>query len=227
MILWWMILRKKILRRLSKTFGQKYNFKRLLQTTPTLSKLYTIHEDAVNSIKPIKHVQILPRLALRAYDPNATVDINAACKVEIYGPNQKSWPCRIKYAEQILDVYKHNYSAWVVRVGHYEQAEGQVEIVEFKNPYIIFHYPGIQNDPFHNKPIYNPKKLSRLDENDFAPYFLASKTTNPTPLHLAGIIPNGQYIYNSTFYDREIAHLYAESLQVEAYKWYTHRPYQL
>ena len=211
------------MRKLAKSFSKQYNFKRLLQTTPNLSKLYNVHEDAVNSIQPIKYVQILQRTELRAYDSDVIVDINAACDIEIYGPGQKSWPCRIKYAEQILDVYKHNYSAWSVRVGHIDQPKGRVKIVEFKNPFVTLYYPTFRESPRHNRPIYGAKKLSRLDQNDYVTHFLSGKTSDPASLQRCGIIPNGRHIFNSTFYDREIAHLYAESLQVEVDKWHEDR----
>ncbi len=208
------------MRRLSKKFGQKYNFKRLLQTTPNLSKLYNQHEDAVNSIEPIKHVTILQRTELMACDPNAVVDINAACAIEIYGPGQKSWPCRIKYAEQILDVRKHGYSAWVVKIRQLGAKDATVDVLQYASPYVILHYP--VSGPADTHAIYNPNKLARIDEEPFVTYFLTGKNCDePIDLMTCSIIPDQVlYTYNSTFYDREVAHLYAESLQVKVDKWY-------
>jgi len=203
------------LKKLGKRFSKKYNFKRLLQTTPNLSKLYNEHEDAVNSIKPIKHVQLISREEIRAFDPITDADINKTCSIEIYGPGSGEWPCRIKYAEQVLDVNYNGYSAWVVRIQQ-ARTNAIVDILQYTRPCITLYYP-IQHDaPKDHSAIYNPNRLVRIDEHEFLSYFLAGKNRDkPTDLRTCSIIPSGCDTYNSTFYDREIAYLYAESLQVQ------------
>lgn len=202
------------MRKLGKRFSEKYNFKRLLQTTPNLSKLYNKHEDAVNSIKPLKHVQLISLEEMQAFGPESGVDINATCNIEIYGPGSGKWPCRIKYAEQILDVNHNGYSAWVVKIRQRVSENATVTVLQYQKP-------GIATIcyPLHTlrttTPIYDLNKLARLDENNLITYFLMSEADNkPIDLKTCSIIPDPVlYTYNSTFYDREIAYLYADSLQ--------------
>ena len=213
-----MILRRKILKKLGKRFSKKYNFKRLLQTTPNLSKLYNEHEDAVNSIKPLKHVQLISLEEMRAFALITDADINKTCNIEIYGPGSGKWPCRIKYAEQILDVNHNGYSAWVVKTWQ-ARTNVTVDVLQYIRPCVTLYYPIQYAVPKDHHPIYNPNQLARIDEQPFLSYFLAGENRdNPVDLidlRTCSIIPNGGDVYNSTFYDREIAYLYAESLQVQ------------
>ncbi len=218
MILWWKTRRKKILRKLGRRFSKKYNFKRLLQTTPNLSKLYNEHEDAVNSIKPVKHVQLISLENIRAFSAeDSAINANTTCKIEIYGPGGGKWPCRIKYAEQILDVNHNGYSAWVVRIRQSSSTDATVDVLHYKKPCVTLYYPVRWDAPKNHCPISNPNKLTRIDENKFVSYFLIGEDCDkPTDLRTCSIIPSGGGdTWNSTFYDREIAYLYAESLQTQ------------
>jgi len=209
------------MRKLGKRFSKKYNFKRLLQTTPNLSKLYNKHEDAVNSIKPIRHVQLISLEKIQAFDPEVILDVNATCSVETYGPGSGNWPCRIKYAEQILDINSNGYSAWVVRIRQSGPKDATVDVLQYQKPFITTIYPVSWDASNTNRPIYDANKLARidqLDENKFVTYYLMGendkKPIDPIDLRTCGIIPHSVlYGYYSTFYEREIAHLYADSLQ--------------
>lgn len=198
-----------------KTFSEKYNFKRLLQTAPDLSKLYTKHEDAVNSVRPIKQIPIFEREVGAVFHPEAIApDI---CDMEIFGPDSGDWPSRVKYAEQILDVYAEGETAWVVQIVREHQVGDtkEVDVLEYRKPAITIHYPIFRDQPNNHSPIFNEKQLAKLDQNDYISYFLVSQSENLPPANLmeCGLIPNGFEIYNTTFHNKGIALLYADSLR--------------
>lgn len=208
--------RKKILRKLpGKSFSEKYNFKRLLQTTPNLSKLYTKHEDAVNSVHPIRQIAIFEQEISPVFHPDAQPP--DVCDMEIFGPGSGNWPSRIKYAEQILDVHANNETAWVVQIvrEHKVGDMTNVEILEYRKPAITLHHPIFRDQPNNHSPIFNEKRLAKIDQHDFVSYFLISQSENlpPTNLMECGLIPNGLGIYNTTFHHKDIALLYADSLR--------------
>jgi len=203
------------LRKLGKSFSKKYNFKRLLQTTPDLSKLYTRHEAAVNSVHPIRQIPIFEREELKVYHAGAKA--SDVCDMEIFGPGSGEWPSRIKYAEQILDVHAHGETAWVVQVCREGNTgdKNKVEVLEYRKPAVTLHYPILRDQPSNHAPIFDEKKLRKVDQNDYISYFLVSQSENLPPSNLieCGLIPNGYDIYNSTFHHKEIALLYADSLR--------------
>ena len=213
------------MRKLGKSFSDKYNFKRLLQTTPDLSKLYTKHEDAVNSVRPIRQIPIFERELTAVFHPGAkAADV---CDMEIFGPGSGEWPSRIKYAEQILDVYAHGETAWVVQVcrEHDRGDKTKVEVLEYRKPAITLHYPILRDQPSNRSPIFNDKELAKVDQNDFVSYFLVSQSEPIPPADLlhCGLIPNEASLYNSTFHHKDIALLYADSLReiVKYFQGYT------
>lgn len=209
-------MRKKILRKLpDKSFSEKYNFKRLLQTTPDLSKLYTKHEDAVNSVHPIRQIPIFEHEINLIFHPDVQpLDV---CDMKIFGPGSGNWPSRVKYAEQILDVRANNETAWVVQIirEHKVDEITTVEVLEYRKPAITLHYPIVRDQPNNHGPIFNEKKLAKIDQQDLVSYFLISQSENPPPVNLleCGLIPNGLGIYNTTFRHKDIALLYADSLR--------------
>lgn len=208
-------MRKKILEKLGKSFSDKYNFKRLLQTTPDLSKLYTKHEDAVNSVQPIRQIPIFEREQNIIF--HSGMKQPDVCDMEIFGPGSGEWPSRVKYAEQILDVHVSGETAWVVQIVR-ELATGnktQVDVLEYRKPAITVHYPLFRDQPSNHSPIVNEKELAKVDQNDFVSYFLVSQNGNLPPANLmeCGLIPNGFDTYNTTFHHKGIALLYADSLR--------------
>lgn len=139
--------------------------------------------------------------------------------MEIFGPGSDEWPSRVKYAEQILDVDANGETAWVVQLNRKKQdhyaSSIEVEILEYRRPAITIHYPIIQDQPSDHGPIFNKKKLSKIDQNDYVSYFLVSQSIKMEPVNLiqCGLIPDGFEIYNTTFHHRDIALLYADSLR--------------
>lgn len=209
-------MRKKILRKLpGKSFSEKYNFKRLLQTTPDLSKLYTKHENAVNSVRPIRQIPIFENELSAVFHAGAKP--HDVCDMEIFGPGDDKWPSRVKYAEQILDVAVYGETAWVVQIVREHKVGDltKVKVLEYRKPAITLHYPIFHDQPSNHGPIFNEKKLAKIDQNDFVSYFLVSQSENLPPANLieCGLIPNGFEIYNTTFHHKDIALLYADSLR--------------
>lgn len=209
------MMRKKTLRKLGKTFSKKYNFKRLLQTTPDLSKLYTKHEAAVNSVRPIRQIPIFENEESPVFLPDAKP--RDVCDMEIFGPDSGDWPSRVKYAEQILDVYAEGETAWVVQVTreHRIGDATKVNVLEYRKPAITLHYPIFHDQPNNHSPIFNEKQLAKLDQNDYISYFLVSQSENLPAANLmeCGLIPNISALYNTTFHHKDIALLYADSLR--------------
>jgi len=207
---------RKILRKLQgKSFSEKYNFKRLLQTTPDLSKLYRRHEDAVNSVRPIRQIPIFEREMSAIFHPDAAAP--AVADMEIFGPGLGAWPSRVKYAEQILDVHAEGETAWVVRVSR-ESMVGEktkVDVLEYRRPAVTIHYPVLRDQPHNHNPIFNERELAKVDQNEFMSYFLVSQSENLPPANLieCGLIPNISALYNTTFHHKDIALLYADSLR--------------
>ena len=209
-------MRTKILRKLQgKSFTEKYNFKRLLQTAPDLSQLYAKHEDAVNSVRPIRQIPIFEREMTAVYHPGAKpADV---ADMEIFGPGSGDWPSRVKYAEQILDVYAEGETAWVVQVTreHHVGEATKVDVLEYRRPAITIHYPVLHDRPHNHGPIFNEKMLARIDQQEFGSYFLVSQSEDLPPANLieCGLIPNISSLYNTTFHHKDIALLYADSLR--------------
>ena len=203
------------MRKLGKSFSDKYNFKRLLQTTPDLSKLYSKHEAAVNSVRPIRQIPLFEREELRVYHAGAKA--SDVCDMEIFGPGSGEWPSRIKYAEQILDVYANGETAWVVQVCRENNTgdKTQVEVSEYRKPAVTTHYPVLHDQPKNHSPIFNEKELAKVDQNQFMSYFLVSQSEPIPPADLTriGLIPHEASLYNSTFHHKDIALLYADSLR--------------
>ena len=217
--------RKKILEKLGKTFTKKYNFKRLLQTAPDLLNRYKRHEDAINSIEPHKHIQIITYESIQPVsDLSAVIDMNAVADIETFGPGASVWPKRIKFAEQVLDSYANNYHIWAVEIcgsTHPGSEMPNVEVTKFKKPAIAHHYPVLRYMPTNHRPIFNQTKLSKIDQNDFVSYFLVSvsKDDTLTELKKCSLIPDGHNVFGAAFYHRDIAYLYADSLRKQMKKW--------
>lgn len=219
---------RKTLRKLGKTFTEKYNFKRLLQTAPDILSRYKRHEDAINSIEPHKHIQMFDLEPIRACDPNSAISVHDTIDIETFGPGAGMWPTRIKFAEQVLDLYSIGYHIWAVEIcggtaSVVDSKAPNVEVTRYKKPTIAHHNPIIMPNKHNCTPIFNQKKLSKIDENleDIA-YFLVSDEDNTNTLtHLkqCSLIPDGFNIFGAAFYDRDVAYLYADSLRRQMERW--------
>jgi len=222
MIFQWSIPRKKTLRKLTKSFTENYNFKRLLQTAPDLVRLYNKQESAVNGVKPVRFIQIKedmgPIEACNMHDPAESVPF------EVFGPaSPTDWPMRIKYAEQIHDLTAHGFRCvWTVRLveSHNTQWTGHVsaDVKQVPNPQVVTFWPnelGKLIPPTNAHRRVDPEHLPTIDERSKASFFLSDGVQESTPQELThcGIIPHERHLWNATFYDYEVAYLYAESVQ--------------
>ena len=217
--------------KLGKTFTKKYNFKRLLQTAPDTISRYKRHEDAINSIEPHKHIQLITYESLKPvpeFDPDSAIDMNAVADIETFGPGASMWPKRIKFAEQILDLYANNYHVWAVEIcGEIKVGSPMpnIEVTKFQKPIIAHHNPIMRDMPNRRncRQIFNQRKLAKIDDEglDTAYFLIADEDNTNTLTHLrqCSIIPDGWNIYGAAFYDRGIAYLYADSLRKHMKKW--------
>ena len=206
------------MRKLGNTFSKKYNFKRLLQTAPDLAKLYNKQENAVNGITPIRFIQLKEKQG-----PIAGCNLNDPADVEIFGPAEPTvWPCRIKYAEQIYDLNAHGFGCvWTVRLVE-EPVNGvqyrvETSIRQVPNPMVVTFFPDnlgplIPVNEAHR--MVEPEHLPKIDGNKRVSFFLSDgePANTPTELNHCGIIPNERHLWNATFYNYDVAHLYAESM---------------
>lgn len=215
------------MRKLGETFEDRYRFKRLLSTDPEIIQRYKKHEDAVNSVTPIKDAAIVDHEEL-IYAPrsadNSTVSKSATIDVLRITPYNTNWPRRVIFAEQIPDLRAHNCSMWVVLIQgpypqytnkgtHDWQGKPTVDVIRVDQPSVVLLYP---SSPSRHTTMVDPDKLSTLDTNDYAKYFVegTQQKTDLEPISLddCGIIPSGQRLLNTTFYNQQVANLYAESL---------------
>ena len=223
------IQRKKILRKLGNTFSKRYNFKRLLQTAPDLAKLYNKQENAVNSITPIKFIHLKEKM-----DPIAACSPNDPASVKMFGPAEPTtWPRRIKYAEQIYDLNEHGFACvWTVRIVEERAYQPQAlnsddewkvtnvtaDVKQVPNPMVVTFWPdnlGNLIPPNEAHRMVNPEHLPQIDEKNKVSFFLSDQDPNNTPQELSqcGIIPHERHLWNATFYDFNVAHLYADSIE--------------
>lgn len=213
------------MRKLGKTFSKKYNFKRLLQTAPDLVTLYNKQEYAVNSIEPIKFIQLMENAGpIAACSPNLSPE--EAVSFEVFGPTSPNqWPTRIKYAEQIHDLNEVGFSCvWTVRLvenpGHQTKWSDRVQaqVKRVPNPQVVTFWPnnmGSLIPPVNAHRLVDPTYLPKIDERTKASFFLSDGVQENTPQELShcGIIPHERHLWSATFYDYQVAHLYAESVE--------------
>ena len=216
------------MRKLGKSFSKRYNFLRLLQTAPDLVTLYNKQENAVNSIKPTRFVQLRERMG--PIEPCIDVASKEAVDVPVFGPTSPNeWPMRIKYAEQIHDLNEFGYNCvWTVRIvedtyipmhratEYAAQVPVKAQVKQVPNPMVVTFWPdnlGSLVSEAHRR--VDPEHLPTIDERNKASFFLSDGNTKNTPQELqqCGIIPNERHLWNATFYDYHIAHLYAESVE--------------
>jgi len=220
------------LRKLGKSFSKKYNFLRLLQTAPDLVTLYNKQEYAVNSIKPVRFIHLKEEMGPIEACANPTEKTS----IEMFGPTSPNeWPMRIKYAEQVHDLNEFGFACvWAVRIvedgTYYPQALNSsdewkitkvtAEVKRVPNPQVVTFWPenlGTLIPPTNAHRRVDPEHLPTIDKRDKASFFLSDgiQTTVPLELQQCGIIPHERHLWNATFYDYDVAHLYAESVETQ------------
>lgn len=223
------LLRTKILRKLTEgTFSEKYKFKRLLQTDPELVKRYKTKDIAINSIPAVKDIAIYEGPDSCEYVPS---DIEAttveAVQHTMLLRGLAEWPRRIIFPEQARQLYEDGRPMWSINVTvsassdyktNKKHKSYRVRIKRYDAPVIVS-----QRKHVSWRPIFDPvppDRIRHIETNDNMFYYITDamkppEDQNPWDVWTAGLVPNIMAEFNCSFYDREVAHLYAESLRVE------------
>ena len=220
------------MRKLGKTFTEQYKFKRLLKTEPSVLRAYKQQELSINSIPAVKDIALYDDDLVVCPSPRGSEEISPdMASVSLLSRGEARWPRRIEFAEQITDINKTGRHVWAVNLHVRLAAQTEtgnrdyiVNVRRIETPYIV--------EATYNSAIFpqyspvNAKNLSAIDKDNKTFYYLCSRKElfteptlerNDTPWDVwsCGIVPNGMSPFNATFYDREVAKLYAESLREE------------
>lgn len=92
------------------------------------------------------------------------------------------------------------------------------DVKRVPNPQVVTFWPdnlGKLIPPVNAHRTVDPKHLPRIDERNKASFFLSDGVQENTPQELSqcGIIPHERHLWNATFYDYDVAHLYADSIE--------------
>ena len=144
------------------------------------------------------------------------------------------------FAEQIPELYHQNKDVWSINLkvtGGLSAAAGlDDKIYEVEVQHIIF--PVIinlrRNVRFFQECLkVDEKLLPKIDSNERMWFYLSghddrkgnelSSKTQPWHVRMCGVCPDPLTPFNATFYDRDVAHLYADSLRVEIQRLHDER----
>lgn len=231
--------RTKTLRKLDKgkTFTEQYKFKRLLKTEPSVLRLYKIQEKAINSIPAVKDIAIYESQSILPFPvPGEYGEVgpgDAAPFTRLHR-GEANWPRRIEFAEQIPDISNKGGHVWAVSL-HVTGGEPigagtnigknyHVNVKHMTYPLIVTSKRGA--GVFPNYEIVDTKLLPGIDDNEHVFFYLCDweeinkepsirASEAPWDVWSCGVCPNEISPFNATFYDREVAHLYADSLREE------------
>ena len=210
---------------MGKTFTDVYRFKRLLQTEPSVLRLYKKQEQAINSIPAVKDIAIYEDdepLWIPSSDPISPSD---TAPITLLHRGNAEWPRRVIFAEQIPELYNQNKDVWCVNLkvsgglrasAGLEDKSYEVEIRHMAFPVIINLRRNVLLVQEYLK--VDEKLLPKIDSNERMWFYLTGHDrTNGDPweVKMCGVCPDPVTPFNATFYDRDVAHLYADSLRVE------------
>ena len=209
------------------TFSDQYKFKRLLQTDPEVLKRYKHRDMAVNSIPAVKDIAIYDDDGKCEYVPSLEVSPSATAPITRLSKGDASWPRRIIFPEQVRQLYEEARPIWSINVtvsSSYDLSSSsnvksyQVRIKRVDAPVIATQKKGLGWRPqFKPVPI---DEIRHIENNDMVFFYLIDagircEEQDPWDIWSAGLVPNLMAEFNASFYDREVAHLYAESLRAE------------
>lgn len=238
--------RTKTLRESSKYLSDRYKFKRKLGTRPSVSNAFNNRDTQVNRVSSVKDVSIveqlcpLPPSALSPLDDDQVTAPIMHPAIHIRKHNTE-WPFRIEYIEQLLDVDE----IWIVvydgrrrtRGGYSHTATGvastfsdsiSIEMVKISRPRVILGHVRSAL-PRQRQLLGTEKQLRAIEdsfENDanglvnFQPVWIeGNRPTEWVDAFICNILPHSPTQYNTTFYNRDVAHLYLESLSEHVKAW--------
>jgi hypothetical protein len=209
------------------TFSEQYKFKRLLQTQTDVLHRYKQRDIAVNSIPAVKDIAIYEEGGKCEFVPGKEVGPSDTAPITKLSQGDASWPRRIIFPEQVRQLYEEALPVWSINVTvnssmdyatHSNVKSYIVRIKRVDAPVIASQKKGVglwkQFDPVA------PDELRHIENNDMVFFYLtdASKRPDeqdPWDIWSAGLVPNLMAEFNASFYDRDVAHLYAESLRAE------------
>ena len=222
------LLRTKILRKLTKgTFSEQYKFKRLLQTHPDVLHRYKQRDIAINHIPAVKDIAIYEGPESCEYIPSKEVSADETVQHTRLLQGTAEWPRRIIFPEQARQLYEDGRPMWSVTVtvsqSHDLRTNQPVKSYQVRSkrvdaPVIATQKKGVniwsQFDPVP------PDKIPYIENNDSVFFYLIDAAKRPDEqdpwdVWTAGLVPNLMAEFNAAFYDRDVAHLYAESLRAE------------
>ncbi len=214
---------------MGKTFTDVYRFKRLLQTEPSVLRLYKKQEQAINSIPAVKDIAIYEDdepLWIPSSDPISPSD---TAPITLLHRGNAEWPRRVMFAEQIPDLYEQHKDVWSVNLKVTGGLAGlgdksyEVQMKHFSFPIIINLRRDVLNIQEYLK--VDEQLLPRIDGNEKMWFYLIGYDDRkqedgvtydePWEVRMCGVCPDSVTPFNATFYDRDVAHLYADSLRVE------------
>ena len=209
------------------TFSDQYKFKRLLQTDPEVLKRYKQRDIAINSIPAVKDIAIWEGDELCDFVPGKEISPSDVAPITRLSHGDASWPRRIIFPEQVRQLYEDARPIWSITVTvsqtHDLRTNRPIKSYQVRSkrvdaPIIASQKKGInvwtQFDPVP------PDEIRHVENNDKVFFYLIDAAKRPDEqdpwdVWTAGLVPNLMAEFNASFYDRDVAHLYAESLRAE------------
>lgn len=207
------------MRKLGKTFSKRYAFKRKLTTDPEINRLYKKREIAIGSIPAVRNAALFETEEPLSVHTGTDILPSDAAKIKLINKGESNWPRRIMYSEQIIDLRNANRDVWVVSIRNIEHRHYIVQIRYLDFPMIVeksMRAASIQFVPTRES------KFLTLDQHNNRVHYLAGWAElrgygeDPFDIWSCGVCPSPHDPFNATFYDKEVATLYAESLKHEA-----------
>ena len=209
------------MRKLGKTFTKRYAFKRKLQTDPEILSLYSKREKAIRSVPAARNAALYETEEPLSVHTGTDILPSDAVKIKLINKGESDWPRRVIYPEQISDLRNANRDVWVVNLkvselGVHKTYKVRVKHLDF--PMIVTMWRGV-SEKTDFRPVAN-ESLANIDDNSRGFFYLQGHTEwksglDPWDVWSCGVCPNE---FNATFYDKEVASLYAESLKCEVAK---------
>jgi hypothetical protein len=221
----------RTLRESSKYLSKRYKFIRALSTRPDIKESLTERDERINHIRPVKDILIYEPHTMEKLTPGEEPVTISDPTVRITRENT-NWPFRIEFIEQILEVNQ----VWVVVAdgrsiqGSYRMSSGgatthnpaegiTLDLIKVERPTVVSaEGPLLQNN---RQEIYCEKGLRKLEEpfkqrsflNPHNRVFLQGRRPEQcVNIDICNILPHNLTLYNCTFFERDVAHLYMESL---------------
>lgn len=212
------------MRKLGKTFTKRYAFKRKLTTDPEINRLYKKREEAIGSIYSVRDAALYETSEPLRPITGKELDPSEAAKITLISRGDNTWPRRVVYPEQITDLRERMRDVWVVNLNVEAGAHGKVYNVRLKHldcPTIVTAWHGLSTQ-VEFRPV-DDECVPRIDANERPFFYLQGHTEwkkglEPWDVFSCGVCPNEMSTFSATFYDREVAHLYASSLKAEVAK---------